>query len=196
MEIFLLVLLVIIIPVLYLLSVYNSFVTTKTRIGASIQEIGNQLKRQADLIPNLTEAVKGYMEHEKKIFADLTEARKTVTQAVKSGQGQDLIDAQAKLAAALTPIRVVFESTPELQASKPTVKLMDELRDTADKLMYSRRTLIDLTADYNIMLVQFPSKLVGQLFGFKKEPGLKTPETGEHLTVSAKETRSPKVNLS
>lgn len=196
MPILLIPLAVLVIIAVYVWSIYNSFVTTKTRIGASIQEIGNQLKRQSDLIPNLTEAVKGYMEHEKKIFADLTDARKSVSGALKSGKGQDLIDAQAKLASALTPIRAVFESTPELQASKPTVKLMDELRDTADKLMYSRRTLIDLTADYNITLVRFPSNLAGQLFGFKKEPGLRTPEEGEHLAVSKEETKSPKVKLS
>ena len=72
---------------------------------------------------------------------------------------------------------------------------MDELRDTADKLMYSRRTLIDLTADYNVMAVTIPSKFVASIFGFKQEPGLKTPIEGEHLEVSVKETKEPKVEL-
>jgi LemA protein len=179
----------------YVLVTYNKFVRTKTRIKASIQEIGNQLKRQSSLIPNLVKSVKGYMKHETKVFKDLTEARKTVTSALKSNDTQKLVDASAKLQGALAPIRAVFESTPELQAAKPTVKLMDELRDTADKVMYSRRTLIDLTADYNVMVVTIPSNFVAALFSFKQEPGLKTPETGDHVEVKPGEMKEPKVDL-
>ncbi len=179
----------------YIWMTYNKFVTTKTRIKASIQEIGNQLKRQSNLIPNLVESVKGYMKHEKQIFDKLTQARKSVTAALKTDSTQKLVDASAKLQTALAPIRAVFESTPELQAAKPTVKLMDELRDTADKLLYARRTLIDLTADFNIMVVTIPSKFIANLFGFKQEPGLKTPKEGEHLEVGAGEAKLPKVKL-
>lgn len=181
--------------VLYIWSLYNQFVTIKTRIRASIQEIGNQLKRQADLIPNLTASVKGYMKHEKEIFGEITKARKAVVSVLDSNDPQKLIDASAKLQTALTPIRAVFESTPELQAAKPTVKLMDELRDTADKVMYSRRTLIDLTADYNIKVVTFPSNLAARIFGFKQELGLKMPKEGEFLEVKEESTKTPKVEL-
>ncbi|EKE12538.1 MAG: LemA-like protein, partial [uncultured bacterium] len=69
--------------VVYLFTTYNKFVTTKTRIQASIQEIGNQLKRQADLIPNLVESVKGYLKHEKDVFEMLTQARTQVLKALK-----------------------------------------------------------------------------------------------------------------
>ena len=195
MNIFLIPVAILAIIAFYVWSTYNKFVTTKTRIKASVQEIGNQLKRQSNLIPNLVKSVKGYMEHEKKVFDKITEARKAVTAALGSDNVQKLIDAGAKLQTALAPIRVVFESTPELQAAKPTVKLMDELRDTADKLMYARRTLIDLSADYNIMAVTLPSKFVASIFGFKQEPGLKTPKEGEHLEVSAKEAKAPEVKL-
>lgn len=177
--------------VIYLFTTYNKFVTIKTRITASIQEIGNQLKRQAELIPNLQESVKGYIKHEKEIFDKLAEARKVVAGAIKSGGAQKLIDAGEKLQSALAPIRAVFESTPQLQAKDVVVKLMDELRDTADKVMYARRTLIDLTADFNTLLVTFPSNFIAQLFSFKKEPGLKTPETGNHLEVSGKDLEAP-----
>lgn len=179
----------------YIISVYNGFQTTKTRIKASIQEIGNQLKRQADLIPNLIESVKGYIEHEKAIFDKLTEARKSVAGALETGSAQKLIDASQRLQSALGPIRVVFESTPELQAAGPTSQLMNELTDTADKVMYSRRTLIDLTADYNIKIVTFPSSLIAGMFGFKAEAGLTTPESGEGLEVSEKDMKTPKVEL-
>jgi len=180
---------------LYVFATYNKFVTIKTRLKASIQEIGNQLKRQAELIPNLTASLKGYMKHEKAIFDELTKARKAAMGAVSSGDAQKMLAAGGRLQAAFAPIRAVFESTPELKASEPTTKLMDELRDTADKVMYSRRTLIDLTADYNVMTVRMPSNFIAMLFGFKQEPGLGTPEKGEHLEVSASERKTPKVNL-
>lgn len=181
--------------VLYVWSLYNQFLTIKTRIRASIQEIGNQLKRQADLIPNLVSSVKGYIKHEKAIFDELTEARKAVMKVIETEDAQKLINAGSRLQSALAPIRAVFESTPQLQAAGPTAKLMDELRDTVDKVMYSRRTLIDLSADYNIKVVTFPSNLVARLFGFKLEVGLKMPEGGEELEVKEEETKTPKVEL-
>jgi len=181
--------------IFYIWSFYNQFVTMKTRIKASIQEIGNQLKRQANLIPNLVSSVKGYMKHEKKVFEDLTEARKAVVKAVSGNDVQKLIDTGTRLQSALAPIRAVFESTPELKAAGPTSKLMDELRDTADKVMYSRRTLIDLTADFNIKVVTFPSRIVAMMFSFKQEKGLKTPSEGEHIEVKEGETKAPNVEF-
>jgi len=180
---------------LYFWSLYNQFVTIKTRIKASIQEIGNQLKRQADLIPNLVASVKGYMKHEKAIFTELTEARKAVMKAVDSGNTQKMIDVGTRLQNALSPIMAVFESTPQLQAAGPTTQLMEELRDTADKVMYARRTLIDLTADYNIKIIRFPSNIVAKVFSFKEESGLKMPAEGESLEVKEGETKTPKVEL-
>ena len=179
----------------YLIATYNSFQTIKTRIKASIQEIGNQLKRQIDLIPNLEESVKGYLKHEKTIFAQLTEVRKAVAMAVKGGainQAQKAADLLSKLVPAL---QVIVEDNPELKADKTVTKLMEELRDTADKIMYARRTLIDLAADFNRMLATFPSNLVGNMFGFKQEAGLETPVAGEHLTVTEGEMGTPKISL-
>jgi len=179
----------------YVVATYNQLQTLKTRIKAAIQEIGNQLKRQANLIPNLNESAKGYLEHEKGIFKELAEARKAVSKAVKSGNTQEMLDAQDKVQSALGSLKVIVESNPEIKASDVVSKLMDELRDTADKVMYSRRTLIDLVADYNKRLVTIPSNIVASVFGFKPEKGLNIEETGEHLEVSKEETQSPKVDL-
>lgn len=181
---------------IYVWTVYNQLVTIKTRIVASVQEIGNQLKRQADLIPNLVASVKGYLKHEKEVFEKITEARKIAVQAVEAGDARKMVEASGRLQQALGPIRALFESTPQLQAAGPTAKLMDELRDTADKVMYARRTLIDLAADFNIKLVTFPSNLVAKIFGFKPETGLETPLEGEHLEVSEEEIKTPKVEIS
>ena len=192
---FLVIPILLVLIVFYLISQYNFFVSSKARIKAAVQEIGNQLKRQVDLIPNLESSVKGYMKHEKQIYEDLTEARKAITEAVKSGDIQQMSEAGSKLASVLPAIRVVVESNPELKASEVVSKLMDELRDTADKLMYARRLVIDLTADYNVRRVSFPSSIIASMFNFAELPGIITPETGEHVSVSEAEMKSPKINL-
>lgn len=179
----------------YVIGVYNSLQTIKTRIKASIQEIGNQLKRQAELIPNLVESAKGYLKHEKGIFDQLTEARKTIEVAVKSGEVKKIVQAQDLIQNALGSLKVIVESNPQIKGAEIVNKLMDELRDTADKVMYARRTLIDLTADFNQKLVTFPSNLVAKMFGFQQEKGLEMPTEGEHLRVSKEEVKTPKVNL-
>jgi LemA protein len=180
---------------LWMVSTYNFFVSSKARIKASVQEIGNQLKRQGDLIPNLVESTKGYLKHEKGIFEDLTSARRAIASAVESGDVQKMANAGAKLAAVLPSFKVAVEDNPELKGSEVVSKLMDELRDTSDKLMYSRRIVIDLTADYNVKRVSLPSSLLAGLFGFKELPGLITPQEGEHVSVKGEELKSPKVKL-
>ena len=181
--------------VIWVVVTYNFFVSSKTRIKAAVQEIGNQLKRQVDLIPNLESSVKGYLKHEKKIFKDLTDARRAINSAVKSGDVQKMINAGSKLAAMLPSIRVAVEDTPELKASDVVSKLMDELRDTADKVMFSRRLVIDLTADYNVKRVSLPSNVVARIFNFAELPGLITPEKGEHVEVTSGDLKSPKIKL-
>jgi LemA protein len=187
---------VILVAAVYVIGVYNTLVTIKARIKASIQEIGNQLKRQAELIPNLEESAKGYLKHEKEIIKLLADARKAVTEAVSSGNLNELSSAGEKVANLLPQIRVAVESNPQIKGADVVTKLMDELRDTSDKVMYSRRTLIDLTADYNVKIATFPSNTVAGLFGFQAEKGLQTPDSGSHMEVSQSETVSHKVKLS
>lgn len=179
----------------YVISVYNFFVSSKARIKAAVQEIGNQLKRQVDLIPNLESSTKGYLAHEKKIFKDLTDARKAVSSAVESGDVQKMADAGSRLASIIPSLKIAVEDNPELKANTVVQKLMEELRDTADKIMYARRLVIDLTADFNVKRVAFPSNVVANLFGFKEQPGLITPETGEHMEAKSEELKTPKVDL-
>lgn len=184
-----------VIIVVWAISSYNFFVSSKARIKAAVQEIGNQLKRQANLIPNLQSSVKGYLKHEKRIFKDLTDARRAITSAVKSGDIQKMADAGAKLASVLPSLKIAVEDTPEIKGSKTVTNLMDELRDTADKVMFARRLVIDLTADYNVRRVSVPSNIIANMFGFKEQPGLITPEKGEHVETSDKDLKTPKVKL-
>ncbi|MFA6603009.1 MAG: LemA family protein [Candidatus Shapirobacteria bacterium] len=181
--------------VLYIVGFYNGLKTTEVRIGASIQEIGNQLKRQAELIPNLVDSVKGYLTHEKGIFTQLTDARKLVTTALETQDPKAIDKAQASLTQALRSITVIAESNPEIKASNLVSNLMGELRDTSDKVMYARRTLIDLTADFNVKISTIPGIWFASMFGFKAKPGLETPTSGDFLTVNPKDTAPPQVKL-
>ncbi|MDP2873754.1 MAG: LemA family protein [bacterium] len=188
-------LIVLIFVVIYVWSLYNKLVTFKIRIGASVQEIGNQLKRQADLIPNLQNTAKAYLENERAIYDKLTEARTKLGSAITSGKAKDMVEASDFVQQAIRPALAILESNPAFRAVEMGQTLMENLRDSADKIMYSRRLLIDLSADYNTAIVVFPSNIVANLFGFKAEAGLATPRDGEHVTVSANELQTPKVNL-
>lgn len=177
------------------ISTYNFFVSSKARVKAAIQEIGNQLKRQADLIPNLESAAKGYLTHEKAIFAALTDARKDVSAAVKSGNLQEMSDAGSKIAELLPQIKVAVESNPEIKGTEVVTPLMEELRDTADKIMYSRRLLIDLTADYNVKRVTFPSSVVANMFGITEIKGMIMENEADANSMSANDMKTPKISL-
>lgn len=179
----------------YVVSQYNWFQTTATRLTAAIQDIGNQLKRQANLIPNLENSAKGYLKHEKGIYEEIVSARKTVEKA-QTGKDMAKIEAASNAISNLVPkLQVLVESNPELKAAEVVTRLMDELRDTSDKLMYARRVVIDLSADYNTRIVTFPSNLIAGIFGFKVQKGIATPTEGEHLEVGKGEMSDPKINL-
>jgi len=184
-----------IVVIIYFISFFNRLKTIQVRIKASVQEIGNQLKRQASLIPGLIESASAYLKHEKGIFEELTSARKSVQQAATSNDAEQIEKSQKLIDKALGSLRVVVESNPELKSASVITDLMNELRDTADKLMYSRRTLIDLSADFNTSITTVPGIWIAPALGFKAEKGLAVPEQGEHLEVSEAETKTPEVKL-
>jgi len=182
---------IIIAIVIYLIAFYNGTKTIQVRIKASIQEIANQLKRQADLIPNLVSSVKGFLKHEEGIFDKLTQARKLI----ESGNLGNLEKSQELISKALGSLKVVVESNPEIQSQQLVGKMMDELRDTADKIMYSKRTLIDLTADFNTKISTIPGVWLSPMFNFKAEQGLKVDNMESALSVDKKDLQTPKVEL-
>ena len=188
-------LIILVVLAVWVISVYNFFVSSKTRVDASIQEIGNQLKRQSELIPNLEASAKGYLSHEKGIFDELSAARRAISTAVDSGSLKKMADAGKMLSDVLPKIQVVVESNPEIKGSEVVKTLMDELRDTSDKVMYARRLLIDLTADYNVKIVTFPSSFIAGMFHFGALKGLETPDDGDQLKVTSEEVKTPKVDL-
>jgi LemA protein len=179
----------------YSVYVYNSLQQLKTQIAASIQEIGNQLKRQASLIPNLQTSVQAFMKQEKGVFEMLTQARMSANRAADSGSASQLEQAITDMQSVLPRINVLIEDNPELKSNETVQQFMRELTDTSDKLMYARRSLIDLSQRYNAQLIMFPSSLVASVFGFKPEKGLETPTVGAHGSVSEAETQDVNIKL-
>jgi LemA protein len=137
------------------------------------------LKRQSELIPNLEASVKGYLKHEKGILEMLADARKSAS------KGKDTSKALNEV---LPKLQILVESNPELKGNTVVQNLMDDLRDTSDKVMYSRRLFIDLTADYNVKRVTFPTNLIASMFNF---PELK----GFDKDIDSEELKTPKISL-
>jgi LemA protein len=154
----------IVLLVVYLVSMYNGFVVLKTRIQEALSGIDVQLKRRADLIPNLVETVKGYAKHEKSVFTDVTKARSAL---MKAGSLQEKADANNMLSGALKSLFAVAEAYPQLQASSNFKDLQQQLTDTEDKVSYSRQFYNSNVLDFNTKVQMFPSSIIANMFGFK-----------------------------
>jgi len=147
--------------------VYNSLVSLKNRVDEAWSDITVQLKRRADLIPNLIETVKGYAAHESKVFQDVTEARTAVMDATNKGP-KETAAAENQFEGALKSLFAVAESYPQLRATENFQQLSAELVDTEDKIQASRRFYNGGVRDLNTKIEQFPSNLVAGMFNFAK----------------------------
>lgn len=150
--------------VIYLIATYNGFVVLKTRIQEALSGIDVQLKRRADLIPNLIETVKGYVKHEKEVLQNVTNARSLMMKA--DGLGEKAV-ANNALTGALKSLFAVAEAYPDLKASTNFQELQQELGDTEDKIAYSRQFYNSNVQDYNVKTATFPSSIIASIFGFK-----------------------------
>lgn len=157
---------VLIILLIYLWSTYNSLVILKTRIQEAFSGIDVQLKRRADLIPNLVETVKGYARHEKEVFENVTKARSNLLSAKSL---EEKAEANNELTAALKTLFAVAEAYPQLRASENFSELQRQLEDTEDKIAYSRQFYNTNVLDYNTKIKIFPNNFVANLFQFKEE---------------------------
>lgn len=145
---------------------YNSLVRLNVRVQEAWSDITVQLKRRADLIPNLIESVKGYAKHEKQVFQDVTEARANVLNATAKGP-EATAKAENQFEAALKSLFAVSEAYPDLRASENFQQLQAELVDTEDKIQASRRFYNGGVRDLNTKIQQFPVNLIAGMFGFK-----------------------------
>jgi len=158
------VLLVVIIGI-YLWSTYNGLVRLNVRVDEAWSDITVQLKRRADLIPNLIEAVKGYAAHEKQVFENVTAARAATTNAstpAEAGKAENMMQS------ALKSLFAVAEAYPQLQANQNFLQLQGELVDTEDKIQASRRFYNGGVRELNTKIKVFPNTLFVRSLGFKE----------------------------
>lgn len=156
------VLLVVIIGIV-LWTTYNSLVTLNVRVDEAWSDITVQLKRRADLIPNLIETVKGYATHESAVFENVTKAR-AATLSVQTPA--DAAAAENQMQTALRSIFAVAEAYPQLQASQNFLQLQGELVDTEDKIQASRRFYNGGVRELNTKIKLFPNTLFARRLGF------------------------------
>lgn len=155
---------VIIVAAFLLFALYNSVIGAKMRVGEAFSQIDVQLKRRADLIPNLVETVKGYAKHEKEVFEEVTKARA----ALMSAKGvEDKAKANSELGNTLKSLFAVAEAYPNLRASENFSALQEELSDTENKIAYARQFYNSVVMDYNTKLATFPTVIFARALGFQ-----------------------------
>ena len=150
---------------IYLWSTYNSLVTLNVRVDEAWSDITVQLKRRADLIPNLIETVKGYASHEKSVFENVTKARAETLSA--QGPAEAAV-AENHMSSALKSIFAVAEGYPQLQASHNFLQLQAELVDTEDKVQAARRFYNGGVREFNTKILVFPNNMWARRLNFGK----------------------------
>jgi LemA protein len=150
---------------IYLWATYNSLVTLNVRVDEAWSDITVQLKRRADLIPNLIETVKGYAAHEKQVFENVTRAR---AETISAQTPAEASAAENHFQAALKSIFAVAEAYPQLQANQNFLQLQAELVDTEDKIQASRRFYNGGVRELNTKIKVFPNTLFVRGLGFKE----------------------------
>lgn len=142
---------------------YNGLVKLKVRVDEAWSDITVQLKRRADLIPNLVNSVKGYAKHEKGVFEEVTKARAAV---VNAKGVKETADAENALSGTLKSLFAVAENYPDLKANQNFIQLQDELVDTEDKIQAARRFYNGGVRDLNTKVKLFPTNIFAGMLGF------------------------------
>ncbi|MCL2173770.1 LemA family protein [Candidatus Saccharibacteria bacterium] len=157
---------VVVVLVVIIVGIYNGLVKLRVRVDEAWSDITVQLKRRADLIPNLIESVKGYAKHEKEVFEKVTEARSAIMSAAKEGPAA-AAKAESQFEGALKSLFAVAENYPELKANENFLQLQGEITDTEDKIQASRRFYNGGVRDLNTKIQTFPNNVFASIFGFK-----------------------------
>ncbi len=177
------------------ISVYNNLVNTRNRVGNAFSQIDVQLTRRYDLIPNLIEAVKGYMNHERGTLEAVINARNAAMSGLKKAAAdpsnaeaiKELSAADAALGSTLGRLFALAEAYPDLKASQNMQQFQEELTSTENKVAFARQAFNDAVLTYNNACQNFPGNMVANNFGFK---------TAEFLEIDQEEKRAaPKVSF-
>lgn len=147
----------------------NELVTEKNDIDGKWAQVDNDMKRRADLIPNLVETVKGYAKQEQSIINAITEARAGMLNAGANKDRAGEIKANDQLSGALGRLLVLQESYPDLKSNQNFIRLQDELAGTENRIAQSRRDYNMSIQKYNTDVELFPKNLAASIFGFKRD---------------------------
>jgi len=165
---------IIILLIAYLISIYNKLISLRNRFRNGFAQIDVQLKRRYELIPNLVETARAYMEHERETLSAVIEARNSAAKAAKSARRDPgdaaamhrLVGAEAGLGSALGGFFALAENYPELKANTTMSQLMEELSSTENRVAFARQAFNDAVMDYNTQRELFPNNMVSSFFEF------------------------------
>ncbi|HEX2199650.1 MAG TPA: LemA family protein [Burkholderiales bacterium] len=180
----------------FAIAIYNRLVALRNRFKNAFSQIDVQLKRRYDLIPNLVESVKGYLQHERGTLEAVVQARGNAVSAAQRaaatpgepGAMQGLAQAEGALGGALGRLLAVFEAYPDLKANQSVMVLQEELTSTENKIAFARQAYNDSVMQYNTRRESFPDNLLAGVFGFGGAELLQATE-------SAAERSAPKVSF-
>jgi len=162
---------------------YNRFVTLENRIGNSLSQIDVQLKKRADLVPNLITSVKGYAKHEKEIMTDVTKARQAL---LKAPTLEKRVKAGAELEKFIGRLFAIAENYPQLRANENFLQLQNELANIEDRIAYARQHYNDSILSYNNLTKRVPGMWFASLYGRTAK---------KYLEILAEERVVPKVSF-
>lgn len=174
---------IIVILALSLISSYNSLAALDESVDNAWAQVENQLKRRADLIPNLLETVKGYAAHEQEVINSIAEAR---SMYLGARTPQDFQEAEAGLNNALRSLNVIVENYPDLKASQNFADFQTDLAGTENRIATERMRYNDMVKEYNTKIRRFPTNIVAKIFGF---------ELREYFEINEQDMEAPKVNF-
>ncbi len=183
----LIVILILALLVLITIFTYNRLVKLRNNRENAFADIDVQLKQRHDLIPQLVDAVRGYMKHESEVLTKITEAR---SNAMNATNINERVDAENQLSGALAGLRVAVEAYPDLKASRNFMNLQEEISDVENKLAASRRYFNSATKELNSAIQVFPAVLFAGMFGFTRQPMFEIPSEQR-----AAHEQAPKINF-
>lgn len=166
---------IVVIVLLAIIAMYNGLIRLKNRVAESYSDMDVQMKRRYDLIPNLVATVKGYAAHEQGTFEKVVAARNQAM-AVGADDPAKKLAAENALSSTLKSLFALAENYPDLKASQNFLSLQEELTDTEDKIMASRRFYNTNVRDFNTKLQVFPTNIFGHWLGFKSQTFFKEDE--------------------